>query len=195
VDRGFLNESELKSLETKKLTANRLEYVRDLFVFSCYTGLAYIDVMQLSTGNILLGTDQEYWIFTKRKKTENTVRIPILPKAFMLIEKYKCNPKSVSADKIFPPISNQKINDYLKEIATLCCINKNLTFHIARHTFATTVTLTNGVPIESVSKMLGHSKLSTTQVYARVIEQKLSQDMKALRGKLYPSPEKEGMAI
>lgn len=159
VDCGFLNESELKSLEIIKLTANRLEYVRDLFVFSCYTGLAYIDVMQLSSGNILLGIDQEYWIFTKRKKTETSVRIPILPKALILIEKYKYNPKSVSAGKIFPPISNQKINDYLKEIAPLCDINKNLTFHIARHTFATTVTLTNGVPIESVSKMLGLSLL------------------------------------
>ena len=189
-DRGFLTGSELLLMEQKELDSGRLNYIRDLFIFSCYTGLAYSDVIQLDENNIRLGIDQEYWIFTKRKKTENIVNVPLLPKALELIEKYKNDPRSVEAGKIFPPISNQKINDSLKEIAPLCGINKNLTFHVARHTFATTVTLTKGVPIESVSKMLGHSKLSTTQIYARVIEQKISHDMKILKEKLQTTVEK-----
>jgi site-specific recombinase XerD len=155
-----------------------------LFVFSCYTGLAYIDLMKLKEKNITTGMDGDRWLFTTRKKTNNSVRVPLLQQALEIINKYKDDPRAMAAGTLFPTISNQKLNSYLKEIADLCGINKNLTFHLARHTFATTVTLTNGVPIESVSKMLGHSSIKTTQVYAKVIEKKLSEDMKSLKEKL-----------
>lgn len=184
VERGFLSEEELKRIEEKEFSIPRLQYVKDLFVFGCYTGLAYIDVMQLSTGNIQIGIDKQYWLFTNREKTDNPVRIPILPVAMDIINKYKSDMKAIVQNRLFPNISNQKLNSYLKEIADLCQINKNLTFHLARHTFATTVTLTNGVPIESVSKMLGHSTISTTQIYAKVIEKKLGEDMEKLKKRL-----------
>ncbi|HCY39989.1 MAG TPA: integrase [Prolixibacteraceae bacterium] len=184
VERGFLSEEELKRIEEKEFSIPRLQYVKDLFVFGCYTGLAYIDVMQLSSGNIQIGIDKQYWLFTNREKTDNPVRIPILPVAMDIINKYKSDMKAIVQNRLFPNISNQKLNSYLKEIADLCQINKNLTFHLARHTFATTVTLTNGVPIESVSKMLGHSKISTTQIYAKVIEKKLGEDMEKLKKRL-----------
>lgn len=184
VERGFLSEEELKRIEEKEFLIPRLQYVKDLFVFGCYTGLAYIDLIQLSPGNIQIGIDKQYWLYTNREKTDNPVRIPILPVAMDIINKYKADMKAIVQNRLFPNISNQKLNSYLKEIADLCQINKNLTFHLARHTFATTVTLTNGVPIESVSKMLGHSKISTTQIYAKVIEKKLGEDMEKLKKRL-----------
>jgi site-specific recombinase XerD len=184
VNREFLSKEELAKIENRELSVVRLQWVRDLFVFSCYTGLAYIDTMRLSPANITIGIDSEYWLITKRQKTSNPVRVPLLPKALQIIDKYKGHPRALTEGTLFPVISNQKLNSYLKEIADLCGIHKNLTFHLARHTFATTIMLTNGVPIESVSKMLGHSKITTTQVYAKVIEQKLSVDMKTLKEKL-----------
>ncbi len=184
VDRGFLDAEELETLESKDFKIVRLQWVRDLFVFSCYTGLAYIDAMNLTPSNITIGIDGEYWLSTCRQKTDQPVRVPILPKAWEIIEKYKTHPRAVQRGAIFPMISNQKLNSYLKEIADLCGIEKNLTFHLARHTFATTVTLCNGVPLETVSKMLGHSKITTTQVYAKVVEKKVSEDMQNLREKL-----------
>ena len=184
VERGFLSEEELRRIEEKDFSIPRLQYIRDLFVFGCYTGLAYIDVMQLSPANIQIGIDKQYWLFTKREKTDHPVRIPILPVAMDIIDKYRNDLKAIVQNRLFPNISNQIINSYLKEVADLCQISKNLTFHLARHTFATTVTLTNGVPIESVSKMLGHSKISTTQIYAKVIEKKLGEDMKKLKERL-----------
>ncbi len=184
VERDFLTEYELAKIEKKEFRIVRLKYIRDLFVFSCYTGLAYIDAMNLSPGNITIGIDGENWISTSRQKTDEPVRVPILPKAWEMIERYKTHPRSLQKGTIFPHVSNQKLNSYLKEIADLCGIEKNMTFHLARHTFATTVTLTNGVPIETVSKMLGHSKITTTQVYAKVIERKVSEDMKSLRTKM-----------
>jgi len=184
VSRGFLTQEELLSIENLDPKMPRLKVVRDLFVFSCYSGLAYIDVMQLTTQNLTRGNDGEQWLITSRKKTKNSVHIPLLPKALEIIQAYGVHPRAVIAGKLFPSISNQRLNSYLKEIADLCGIEKNITFHLARHTFATTVTLTNGVPIESVSKMLGHSKITTTQIYAKVIERKLSGDMKTLKEKL-----------
>jgi site-specific recombinase XerD len=183
-ERGFLTSDELKRIEEKTFSISRLQYVKDLFVFSCYTGLSYIDVVQLSPEHVQVGEDKEYWLITKREKTDNPVRIPILPVALGIINKYKNDPRSIVKNSLFPNISNQKLNSYLKEIADLCEISKNMTFHLARHTFATTVTLTNGVPIESVSKMLGHSKISTTQIYAKVIEKKVGEDMKKLKERL-----------
>lgn len=175
----------LKSrMENKQFKIKRLELVKDLFVFCCYTGLAYVDVMQLTMDNIVEGLDGEDWFKTHRQKTNIPVNIPILPKAKQILKKYLNPPRTANTDVIFPVFSNQKVNSYLKEITDLCGIKKNLTFHIARHTFATTVTLSNGVPIETVSKMLGHTKIATTQVYARVLERKVSEDMALLRKKL-----------
>jgi integrase/recombinase XerD len=182
--REFLTADELATIENKNVSFERLQLVKDIFIFSCYTGLAYIDVFNLTTQNIALGIDGDYWLSTSRKKTEQPVRIPLLPKPMAIIEKYKNNPRALAHNKLFPSLSNQKLNSYLKEIADLCGITKPLTFHIARHTFATTVTLTNGVPIETVSSMLGHTSIKTTQIYAKVIQQKVSNDMKALREKM-----------
>jgi site-specific recombinase XerD len=183
-ERGFLSLEELKRIEDKHFTIDRLEQVRDLFVFSCYTSLSYIDVIKLTEDNIIFGIDGELWIHYSREKTTKSIKIPLLPKALEIIEKYKNNHKSISQGSVFPRISNQKLNSYLKEMADVCNIKKNITFHLARHTFATTVTLSNGIPIETVSKLLGHSKISTTQIYAKVIERKVSDDMHTLRKKL-----------
>jgi len=182
--RQYLTQEELISIESKEFSIQRLKQVKDLFVFSCYTGLAYIDVFNLTPQNISIGIDGEYWINTSRKKTDQLVKVPLLPKAMAIIEKYKTDPAVINKGKLLPSLSNQRLNSYLKEIADLCSITKPLTFHIARHTFATTVTLTNGVPIETVSSMLGHTSIRTTQIYAKVIQQKVSQDMKALRLKM-----------
>ena len=182
-EREFLSELELKALHEKVFTIDRLAQIRDLFLFSCYTGLAYIDVYNLTPNNIALGIDGEKWIFTHRQKTETASRIPLLPPALDILEKYAKDSVVLSRNKLLPVPTNQKVNAYLKEVATCCNITKELTFHMARHTFATTVTLTNGVPIESVSKMLGHRKLQTTQLYAKVLDKKVSYDMQSLRGK------------
>lgn len=184
VDRDYLTADELAILEEKNFDLPRMQWVKDLFVFSCYTGLAYIDVMGLSSNSVTLGIDGENWIRTARKKTDTPVYVPLLPRAVEIIQRYRDDVRAQAKGTLFPTISNQKLNSYLKEIADVCGIKKNLTFHIARHTFATTVTLSNGVPIETVSKMLGHTKIATTQVYARVIERKISDDMKMLRSKL-----------
>ncbi|WP_347173906.1 site-specific integrase [Polaribacter uvawellassae] len=183
-EREFLREDELQDIIEKEFSIERLTLVKDLFIFSCYTGLSYVDVMQLNEDNIALGIDGGRWIITNRQKTHNKVKIPLLPIAEMLINKYKGHTKTKKTRTLFPNISNQKLNSYLKEIADLCRIKKNLTFHIARHTFATTITLSNGVPIETVSKLLGHTKIATTQIYAKVIERKVSDDMASLRQKL-----------
>ncbi|MBR1632479.1 MAG: integrase catalytic domain-containing protein, partial [Bacteroidales bacterium] len=161
----------------------RLERMRDIFLFCCYTGLAYIDVKTLTTENLVQKADGKWWIVTKRTKTEVPVNVPLLEVPMRLIKKYEPLRKG---NLVFPVYSNQKSNDYLKEIATLCDIHKDVTFHVARHTFATTVTLENGVPIESVSKMLGHTNVQTTQIYARITERKINLDMDQLSKKLDP---------
>lgn len=183
VEREYLSEEEIQSLINKDFKIERLTLVRDIFLFSCFTGLAYIDVKNLTTTNINLGIDGGKWIFTHRQKTESASKIPLLPISEMLIEKYKNHPQCLNQNKLLPILTNQRMNSYLKEIAAVCGINKELTFHIARHTFATTVTLTNGVPIESVSKMLGHKNLKTTQHYAKVLDKKVSEDMQILKNK------------
>ena len=182
--RQYLNKTELSALETKVFALPRLDYVRDLFVFCCYTGLDYTDAIYLKAGNLVVGVDQGLWIKTKRKKTLVPVNTPLLPKPIAILKKYENDYRALSKGTFFPLLSNQKMNSYLKEIADLCLIDKNLTSHIARDTFATTVTLSNNVPIETVSKMLGHTKIGTTQIYAKVIEQKVSDDMAALRERL-----------
>jgi site-specific recombinase XerD len=182
--REFLTPGELKAIEQKQFSIARLQQVKELFIFSCYTGLSYIDVMNLTPENISIGIDSNLWLNTNRQKTNNAVRVPLLPKALDMIEKYKTHPKALAEGKLFPNISNQRLNSYLKEIADLCEIDKNLTFHFARHTFATTITLTNEVPIETVSKLLGHSSIRTTQIYAKVVEKKVQEDMNMLKQKL-----------
>ena len=139
--------------------------------------------LNLSKSNVVIGIDSEKWISTHRQKTETASKILIFPVTQMIIEKYSNHPQCNYQDRLLPILSNQKMNAYLKELADICEIEKELTFHIARHTFATTVTLTNGVPIESVSKMLGHKNLRTTQYYAKVLDRKVSDDMKILKGK------------
>ncbi|MCW3094039.1 MAG: recombinase [Ferruginibacter sp.] len=183
VDRCFLSEEELDILTNKEFKIQRISQVRDIFVFSCYTGLSFIDVANLTPNHIATGMDWEKWIFTSRQKTDTPSHIPLLAPALDIIEKYKDHPAAVNKGRLLPMLSNQKMNAYLKEIADLCGINKYLTFHVARHNFATTVTLTNGVPIESVSKMLGHKKLQTTQHYAKILDKKVSNDMDSLRNK------------
>ncbi|WP_295795888.1 site-specific integrase [Mucilaginibacter sp.] len=184
VEREYLTKDELARIEAKKFNIVRLQVVQDLFVFSCYTGLAYIDVFNLTPANLIEKSENNIWIATNRQKTNEPVRVPLLPKALAIIEKYKGHPQAIAEGKVLPTLSNQKLNSYLKEIADTCDITKPLTFHIARHTFATTVTLTNGVPIETVSKLLGHSKLTTTQIYAKVVESKLTDDMAQLSKRL-----------
>jgi site-specific recombinase XerD len=182
--REYLPAEELAVIEKHEFTTPGQKLAKDLFIFSCYTGLAYIDTFNLTPQHVSIGIDGEYWIVTSRKKTDHPVRIPILPKALEIIEKYKTDAAVLAKGKLLPSIANPKLNLYLKEIAEICGTTKHLTFHVARHTFATTITLTNGVPIETVSKMLGHSNIRTTQIYAKVIESKVSDDMKSLREKL-----------
>ncbi len=181
VDRGYLTEEEINAIIKKKFATKRLEQVRDIFIFSCYTGLAYIDIKELKAEDIRTSFDGNQWIMTHRHKTQTPVNVPLLDLPAKLVAKYKGTTKD---GRLLPVLSNQKMNSYLKEIATLCGIEKNITFHLARHTFATTVTLSQGVSIESVSKMLGHTNIQTTQIYARITNQKISQDMAALAEKM-----------
>jgi len=179
----FLTQHELETIASKKFNGERLSQVRDIFVFCCYTGLAFADVRKLKASEIGVGIDGSKWIFTNRQKTDTVSRIPLLPISMEIVERYKNHPACLSAEKVLPVLSNQKYNEYLKELANICGINKKMTSHTARHTFATTVTLSNGVPIESVSKMLGHKNLKTTQHYARVLDRKISEDMNSLKKK------------
>lgn len=179
----FLSEAELFEIENKEITIPRLDIVRDIFVFSCYTGYAYVDVEKLTADHIVFGIDGEKWIYTFREKTRVKSNVPLLPKALEIIEKYKDHPEAIFKNRLFPVPSNQKINAYLKEIATICGIKKTLTFHIARHTYATTILLTNGVPIETASNLMGHKSIRSTQGYAKVVEKKVSEDMAPLRNK------------
>ncbi|WP_423818612.1 site-specific integrase [Salinimicrobium sp. TIG7-5_MAKvit] len=178
-DRQFLTERELHKLEETIFTNTSLERVKDMFLFSCYSGLAYIELKELTIDKLVKGMDGKDWIYTKREKTQQSVKVPLLNPAKEIIKKYREDPAK-GANEVFPVISNQKTNKYLKEVMESIGIRKKITFHSARHTFATVVTLSNGVPIETVSKLLGHTKLSTTQIYARVLENKLSSDISTL---------------
>lgn len=181
VDRGYLTDEELDRLANKVFAMKRLEVIRDLFLFSYYTGLAYIDLKHLSADMLRRWPDGNLWIDTKRQKTDVPVHVRLLDVPIRLIEKYG---GTTEGGLLFPVPSNQKVNSYLKETTSVCGIDKDLTFHCFRHTFATTVTLANGVPIETVSKMLGHTNIQTTQIYARVIDTKINNDMEVLAGKL-----------
>ena len=179
-ERHYLNEHELNVLEQTFFTTKSLERVKDIFIFSCYTGLSYVDIKELAGDQIVKNINGSDWIYSKRIKTNETVKIPLLKQAREILYRYRKASDGANKEPIFPTISNQKVNTYLKDIASSIGIRKNISFHSARHTFATTVTLANGVPIETVSKLLGHTKLSTTQIYARVLEQKINNDMQNL---------------
>jgi len=183
VNKEFLVTEELETITAKKFASERLAVVRDIFLFSCYTGLAYADVQKLKRSEIRTGIDGFKWLFIQRQKSNTPAAIPLLPVCLDIIGRYSCHAKCIEKDMVLPILSNQKMNEYLKEIATVCGIEKILTYHLARHTFATTVTLNNDVPIESVSKMLGHKNLKTTQHYAKILNKKVSEDMKVLRNK------------
>lgn len=180
VDRGYLTQEEVESIIEKRFSTKRLEHVRDIFVFSCFCGLAYIDVKKLRKENIRTSFDGNLWIIGKREKTDVTFSIPLLDIPKRILEKYE---GTLPDNRILPVPSNQKMNAYLKEIGTLCGIDKEISFHLARHTFAT-LTLSKGVSIESVSKMLGHTNIRTTQIYARITDSKISHDMNAFAGKV-----------
>lgn len=175
----YLTDDELKSLENYDFSQTRLQQVKDLFVFCCYTGLAFKEMSNLKPEHIVNGFDGNKWIKMNREKTSKPLMIPLLPKALYIISKYQ------SEEKLLPIISNQRFNSYLKEIADIIGLKKNLTHHIARKTFASTVLLFNDVPMEVVSELLGHSKISTTQdYYAKIVNKKLSETMKDLSERL-----------
>ena len=180
VDRGYLTQNEVEQIMDKSFATKRLEQVKDIFLFSCFCGLAYIDVKNLRENNIRTSFDNSLWIMGKREKTGVNFNIPLLEIPKKILEKYK---NTLPNSHVLPVLSNQKLNAYLKEIGDVCGINKNLTFHLARHTFAT-LTLSKGVSIESVSKMLGHTNIQTTQIYARITDAKISDDMAVFAGKM-----------
>jgi site-specific recombinase XerD len=188
VNRAYLTDQELKLLINKEFSNERLRRVKDIFLFCCFTGLAFSDVKSLTRENITIGINNQKWLRTKRKKTGNPSEIPLLEVPATIIKKYENDPICLLQQKLLPVGSNQKMNAYLKEIADLCDINKNLSTHTARHTFATTVTLTHGVSMEAVSKMLGHSNISTTKQYARIVDTLIIDEMKKVQ-QLYQVPE------
>lgn len=184
-ERVVLTQTEIDSLINTEIEIPRLSEVRDVFVFCCYTGFAYSEVHKFKRDDLTVGIDGEYWLTTYREKSKERESVPLLPIALEIVQRYEEHEYCSEYNKLLPVNSNQRYNAYLKEVADLCGIKKHLTTHIARHTFATTITLSNGVPIETVSRMLGHSKLSTTQIYAKVLDRKVSDDMQILKGKLH----------
>ena len=173
---------EINKLVALQLQRQVLRDVRDVFLLQCYTGLSYSDIKQLSKTHISAGENGALWIRMQRQKTSVSFGVPLLPAALLILDKYLPN---ADPDKpLMPVISNQKMNDNLKLLQELAGISKNLTTHLARHSFATTITLNNGVPISTVSRMLGHTKLSTTQIYAKVLEKTIGADMLLLEQKL-----------
>lgn len=193
VEREILSREEITRLMQKEFSTIRMEQVRDVFIFSCFTGLAHCDVLALTEDNLRTDDEGNVWLRTHRQKTETPVDVPLLEIPQMIIAKYKPKRKKLRG-KLLPVVTNSCTNNYLKELGDVCGINKNLTFHMARHTFATTITLTNGVPIESVCKMLGHRNIRTTQLYAKVIHEKVANDMALLASKIggeYTLPTKQ----
>jgi len=191
VNRAYLTDLELKLIINKEFSNERLRRVKDIFLFCCFTGLAFSDVKNLTRENITIGINNQRWLRTKRKKTGNPSEIPLLDVPIAIIKKYENDPICLLEQKLLPVGSNQKMNAYLKEIAYLCDIKKNLSTHTARHPFATAVTLTHGVSMEAVSKMLGYSNLSTTKQYARIVDTLIIDEMKKVQ-QIYQVPESIG---
>jgi site-specific recombinase XerD len=179
-DRGYLTQDEIEILINQKFTAKHLEKVRDIFVFCCFTGLSYIDVRRLTGEDVKTSFDGGLWIMGKRRKTDVGYNVPLLEIPKRILKKYE---GTLPDGRLLPVTTNQYSNVYLKKIGEMCGLKKNLTFHLSRHTFAT-LTLSKGVSIESVSKMLGHTNIQTTQIYARITNEKISNDMALFAGKV-----------
>ncbi len=175
VEAVFLTSEELESIESHEFKIKRLERVKDIFLFCCYSGYAPVDVMKLSRANLIKDNNGQLWIKTNRQKTGTRANVPLLPQALKIASKYL-----LTQDFLLPKISNQKMNAYLKEIADIVGLEKKLTWYVARHTFATTVTLGNGIKIENVSAMLGHTTIRQTQHYAKVLDTSVMEDMQKL---------------
>lgn len=181
-NREFLTEEELNKLIEKEFTIPRMEVVRDIFVFCSLTGLAFTDVQHLTPEHIFRDMDGSYWIRKTREKTDNMCNIPLLDLPMKLIQKYQNHPECVRKGVVMPVPCNQRCNSYLKEIADACGIQKTLSTHIARHTFAC-LAIANKVSTESIAKMLGHTDIRTTKIYARVLDRTVADEMQILRGK------------
>ena len=177
VAREYLSQTEIDTLLKQEFATARMEMVRDVFVFCCYTGLAYSDVYKLNSSHIRDGVDGNLWLFIDRTKTEQSCRIPLLQTALEILGKYKKHPECQVKNRLLPVCTNQKMNEYLKIMADVCGINKTITCHVARHTYATTVLMNNGVSFEVTSKLLGHKNLATTQIYAKITDKRLSDEM------------------
>lgn len=185
--REYLTQAELDRIMNKEIKLPRLSEVRDCFVFCCYTGYAYKDAATLTPEHIDIGINGRQWIYTSRVKNDNISNVPLLEPALEIIERYKKHPICINKNRLLPMKSNQKLNAYLKELADICDIHKPMTMHIARHTFATTVLLANGVSMEATSKMLGHSSIKTTQIYGKIVESRVGAEMDKLSEKLFAS--------
>lgn len=179
-DISFLSQTELARIQNKTILIPRLDAVRDIFVFCSYTGLSYIDAHNLSSHHIQEMKDGSVWLIQARQKTREVARVPLLKIPLFILEKYNDR----DSLKLLPTLSNQKMNSYLKELADICGIDKKFTFHTARHTFSTTICLDNGVPIETLSKTLGHTDVRNTQIYAKITNKKIGEDMKKLAERL-----------
>ncbi|MDE6084420.1 MAG: site-specific integrase [Muribaculaceae bacterium] len=181
-NRQFLTEKELSAIMNKEFTLDRLNVVRDIFVFCALTGLSFSDVEGLKPEHVSVDDDGNYWIHKARQKTKNVCSIPYLESARAIAEKYKGHPLCEKRGVLLPVISNQRMNSYLGEIAGICGINKPLTMHIARHSFAC-LALANGVSMEIIARMLGHSDIRTTKIYAKVIDKSIAEQMSGLAAK------------
>ena len=180
IDTTFLTLEELRSIENKEFTNKRLDVVKDIFLFSCYTSYAPVDVMNLRQGNYTLDEDCDNWLKTKRQKTKVKTNVLVIPPLKRIIDKYKNHPECIEDDRLIPSKSNSKMNAYLKEIADICGINKNLTWYVGRHTFATTVALANNIPMEVISQIMGHKRITQTQHYAKLMDSSVKKHMKNL---------------
>ena len=191
IRRTKLTSLEVELLHAKEIKNPRLAEMRDCYLFAIYTGYSYKQLHELTPDHIQTGIDGRKWIVIVRSKSDTTENVPLLPIAWEIIQKYKDHPMCRTKNRLLPMKSNQKYNEYLQEIATICGIEKHLTSHTARHTFATTITLENGVPIETVSKMLGHSDIRTTQIYAEITDTRISEDTIDLHEKIEKRRERD----
>ena len=177
----YLTREELDRLMTTPLTLPKHYLIRDMFLFSCYTGIPYGDMRKLTDEDISIAEDGEVWIKTAREKTGVEYEIPLMELPLQILERYK---DTASKGRLLPMYDNRTMNKELKEIAAVCGINRRLVFHAGRHTYASEITLSQGVPIETVSRMLGHSQITTTQIYAKITDNKIDEDMKALEERI-----------
>lgn len=181
VNTEYLSKQEIERIIKKKITIKRLDIVRDVFLFSVFTGLSYIDIKNLTIDNIQILHDDTYWIITKRQKTNTKVELLLLDIPLKIMEKYKDERNGL---KLLPVMSNQKVNAYLKELADICGIKKRVTFHTARYSFSTSIMLDNGISTETLSRVFGHVNIKTTQLYAKVTNIKIHEEMSTLSKKL-----------